>query len=148
MATCFLALLETEWILNIVIEERSEQIEGAEVEPLDRVGHRDVSTLIEILSCEDLLACRVVDDISSLGSDQESVVVDGSAILVCRLLGSCLLIGRDNNVALVITVEVAEHVNLIKRTTVEFHILKHRVIHSTGFVSSHHLAHLHGGVGR
>ena len=57
--------LETEWIIEVVIEESSKHVKWVETEFLDRIRHWDVTFLVQIFVGKDDSTSLVADDFST-----------------------------------------------------------------------------------
>jgi len=136
LTTSTLCFLETQRVLNIVVEECSQQIKWVEVVLLDCIGQWNVSTLIQVFALEDSGSSICLDHVSSLAVNQIAVVVNRSPLFIKGSLGVCCIINWHDNVSLVITVEASKDINLVEVTPIELHILNERVIHCTCLVSS------------
>ena len=109
-----LRLLEAEWVLNIVVEERTEHFKWIEVELFDGERHRDVASLVKILAGKDLGSSHSVDDVARFRIDQVTIVIDRSAVEVSAPPASSLVIIWHNYVAFLVAVQVTKDVDLVE----------------------------------
>ena len=102
--------LETERVIEIVIEESSKEIERVEVVFLHRVRHRDVALFVQVLVGKCNSACFVIDHIA-LEVNQVAILVDCTASSVLTLLSikSC-----KHKIASVVSVEVAHDIDFVE----------------------------------
>ena len=109
-----LRLLEAERVLNIVVEKCAEHLKWIEVVLFDGVRHRDVASLVKVLSGKDRSSSHSVDNVTRFWIDQVTIVIDRSAVKIRAPPASSFFVSGHNYVTFFIAVQISKNVDLVE----------------------------------
>lgn len=140
VAATTLVLLETQGVLNVVVEERTQKVEWVKVEFFNCVWHRDVASFIKVVSREHFAIGVDVHNVPSFTIDEVAKVVYRSSLVIKRAFASRILIDWHNDVAFVISFEITENINFVELSLFKFGVHHEGGVEGTCLVSRLHHA--------